>query len=80
MEIVWSVNRSWIYDSYFSLYRPIHPGKNVRGEMSRLNFPNTGCRCRMKIRPAWKSVRITLNIDIDGPYSAVIGSPDQLQL
>jgi len=26
MEIVRSVNRSWIYDSYFSLYRPIHPG------------------------------------------------------
>jgi len=31
MEIVRSVNRSWIYDSYFSLYRPIHPGGNVRG-------------------------------------------------
>ena len=26
MEIVRSVNRSWIYDSHFSLYRPIHPG------------------------------------------------------
>ena len=25
MEIVQSVNRNWIYDSYFSLYRPIHP-------------------------------------------------------
>ena len=36
MEIVRSVNRSWIYDSYASLYRPIHPG-----EMSRGNCPNT---------------------------------------
>src|SRR6218665_2709871 len=34
MEIVRSINRSWIYDSYFSLYRPIHPGLNVRGELS----------------------------------------------
>ena len=34
VEIVRSVNRSWLYDSYFSLYRPIHPGGNVRGEMS----------------------------------------------
>jgi len=32
----------------------------------------------MKIRPAWQSVRITLNIDIDGPDSVVIGFPDQL--
>jgi len=31
MEIVRSVNRSWIYDSYFSLYRPMHPRGNVRG-------------------------------------------------
>jgi len=36
MDIVRSVNRSWIYDSYFSLYRPIHPG-----EMSGVNCPNT---------------------------------------
>ena len=34
MEIVRSVNRSWGYDSYFGLYRPIHPGGNVRREMS----------------------------------------------
>src|SRR6218665_511666 len=43
MEIVRSVNRSWIYDTKFSLYRAFHPGgivrgkcpgKNVRGEMS----------------------------------------------
>jgi len=43
MEIVRSVNRSWAYDSYFSLYRPIHPGEmsggkcpggNVRSELS----------------------------------------------
>ena len=31
MEIVRSVNRSWIYDSHFSLYKPIHQGGNVRG-------------------------------------------------
>jgi len=31
MEIVLSINRSWIDDAYFSLYRPIHPGGgNVR--------------------------------------------------
>src|SRR6218665_722814 len=33
-EIVRSVNRSWIYDTYFSLYRAIHPVGKVRGEMS----------------------------------------------
>jgi len=32
MEIVLSVNRSWIDDAYFSLYRYIHPGGKVRGE------------------------------------------------
>ena len=35
-EIVRSVNRSWIYDGYFSLYRPIHPGGNVRGGIVRI--------------------------------------------
>ena len=39
MEIVRSLNKSWIYDTYFSLYRAIHlgvkdrekcPGGNVR--------------------------------------------------
>ena len=43
MEIVRSVNRSWIYDSYFSLYRPIHPGEmsggNVRAELSEYPIP-----------------------------------------
>ena len=34
MKIVRSVNRSWIYDSYFSLHRPIHPGEMSGGEMS----------------------------------------------
>src|SRR6218665_1110688 len=37
MEIIRSLNRSWIYETYFSLYRAIHPrrksGGNVRGEM-----------------------------------------------
>jgi len=39
MEIVGALNISWIYDTYFSLYRAILPGKNpggnVREEMSR---------------------------------------------
>ena len=34
IEIIRSLNRSWIDDAYFSLYRPIHPGRKVRGEMS----------------------------------------------
>src|SRR6218665_3174980 len=34
MEIVRSLNRSWIYDTYFSLYRAIHPGEFGGGEMS----------------------------------------------
>ena len=34
MEIVRSLNRSWIYDTYLSLYRAIHPGKKFGGEMS----------------------------------------------
>src|SRR6218665_3564936 len=32
MEIVRSLNRSWIYNAYFSLYRPIHPGGKVQGK------------------------------------------------
>jgi len=31
MEIVRSVNISWIYDTYFSLYRANHPGKKSGG-------------------------------------------------
>jgi len=38
MEIVRSINRSWICDTYFSLYRAIHTGGKVRGEMS--GYPN----------------------------------------
>ena len=35
MEKVLSVNRSWIYDTYFSLYRAFHPGAKSGGwEMS----------------------------------------------
>jgi len=39
MEIVRSLNRSLAYNTYFRLYRAIHPGgkvrgENVRGEMS----------------------------------------------
>jgi len=30
MEIIWSLNRSGIYDTYFSLNRAIHPGGKVR--------------------------------------------------
>jgi len=40
MNIVRSVNRSWIYDSYFSLYRPIHLGELSWGNVRR-NCPNT---------------------------------------
>jgi len=41
MEIVRSVNRSWIDDNYFSLYRPILPGVNVREKMSGGTCPDT---------------------------------------
>ena len=44
MEIVLSVklNRSWIDDAYFSLYRPIHPGEKSGGwEMSGGKCPDT---------------------------------------
>jgi len=34
MEIVRPLNRSWTYDTYFSLYRAIHPEEKVRGELS----------------------------------------------
>jgi len=36
MEIVQSLNRSWIDDAYFSLYRStcIHPGGKFWGELS----------------------------------------------
>jgi len=37
MEIVQSLNRSWIDDNYFSLYKPIHHGGHVQGEMSGRN-------------------------------------------
>ena len=30
MDIVQSVNRNWIYDTYLSLYRALHPGGKVR--------------------------------------------------
>jgi len=33
MEIVRTLNRSWICDAYFILYRPVHLGKSP-GEMS----------------------------------------------
>jgi len=32
MEIVWSLNRSWIYDTYFGLYRAIHPEEKSGGK------------------------------------------------
>ena len=32
MEIVRSVNRSWIYDTSFSLYRAFHPGEKSGGK------------------------------------------------
>jgi len=37
----WVLNRSWIYDTYFSLYRAIHPreksGGNARRKVSGYN-------------------------------------------
>ena len=29
MEVVWTLSRSWTFDTYVSLYRAIHPGGNV---------------------------------------------------
>ena len=45
MEIVRSLNRSWTYDTYFSLYIAtcIHPGGKVRGEMSGYRFKHLMC-------------------------------------
>src|SRR6218665_2198059 len=34
MKLVQSLNRSWTYDSYFSLHRPIHRKGKVRGKCS----------------------------------------------
>src|SRR6218665_498775 len=45
MEIVQSVNRSWIYDSYFSLYRPIHPGEMSVGELSKYRLKLVALIC-----------------------------------
>ena len=45
MEIVRYVNRCWIYDSYFSLYRPIYPGKCPGVENVRGDCQNTGQGC-----------------------------------
>ena len=63
MEIVLPVNRSWIYDSYFSLYRPIHPGGNVRG-----NCPDTPCESRVRGgRPSFRQYMPTsLNKEEEG--------------
>jgi len=52
METVRSLNRSWIYDTYFSFYRAIHPGEksgakcrggNVRIPIKHANVHS--CRC-----------------------------------
>ena len=47
MEIVRSLNISWIYDTYFSLFRPIHSGEKVRGEMSGGKCPDTDVKCHV---------------------------------
>jgi len=36
----------WIYDSYFSLYRPIHLGGNVKGKCPGGNCPDTDLSVR----------------------------------
>jgi len=47
MEIVRSLIRSWIYDTYFSKYRAIHPGEspggNVRWWYVRISY-DLSCR------------------------------------
>jgi len=40
MELVLSLNRSWIYDTDFSLYRPIYTGRMSGGEMSWWKCPD----------------------------------------
>src|SRR6218665_848650 len=35
MEIVGSLHRNWIYDTYFNLYRAIHPGEKSGGNVRR---------------------------------------------
>jgi len=44
MEIVWSLNRSLIYDTYFSLDRAVHPGGKVRGKCpgGNVRIPDRG--------------------------------------
>src|SRR6218665_620790 len=49
MERVRSVNRRWIYGSYFSLYRPIHPRRNVRGNCPNTEKINTDVRYVFKV-------------------------------
>src|SRR6218665_2103107 len=49
IHVVRSVNRRWIYDSYFSLYRPIHPGGNARGKCPGRDCPNTEYTNIMKL-------------------------------
>jgi len=39
MEIVRSLNRGWIYDTYFSLYSAIHPGGMFRYPIDSLLRP-----------------------------------------
>jgi|SRR6218665_2380557 len=41
MEIIRSLNRSWIDDTHFSLYRPIHPKGKVRGKCPREKCTDT---------------------------------------
>ena len=55
MEIVRSLNRSWICDTYFSLDRAIHPGGKVRGEMSGYRSPYA--KTRMKTEAAFSLSR-----------------------
>ena len=54
MEIVLSLNRNWIYDTYFSLCRAIDPGGKVRGEISGYmdlgsRIVLDGCTCCMEL-------------------------------
>src|SRR6218665_1970027 len=52
MEIVRSLNGSWIYDSYFSLYRPIHLGGIVRIPANSAMMSTFSVRCQWDVETA----------------------------
>ena|SRR6218665_2938874 len=55
MEIVQPLNRSWIYDTYFSSYKAIHLGKKSGGEMS--GYPAKHTQTMKQKTCLWTSAR-----------------------